>query len=111
MESFFDALPRQLIFLDSRTSSNSVAYDVARSRGIRALKNNVFIDASFDRASIEKSFDQLLKQARRNGSAIGIGHAQSPETIKMLKERLPNLSASGVTLVRIGELLPEIIRP
>lgn len=111
MEFFFDAFPRQLIFLDSRTSSNSVAYDVARSRGIRALKNNVFIDASFDRPSIEKSFDQLLRQARRDGSAIGIGHVQSHETIKMLEERLPALSVSGVSLVRLGELVPETARP
>lgn len=111
MDAFFDAFPRHLIFLDSRTSSQSVAFDAARARGILALKNNVFLDAVYERASIEQAMDQLVRQARSRGRAIGIGHVYSGETIAALHERLPRLGEQGVRLVRLSELAGAVPRP
>lgn len=104
MRSFFGIFPRHLIFLDSRTSSQSVAYRLAGAAGIRALKNNVFLDAVRDTSAIEKAFDQLLRQARSGGSAIGLGHADCSETILLLERRLPRLSEEGVRLVRLSAI-------
>ena len=105
MEPFFDAFPRRLIFLDSRTSVRSIAYDAARSRGISALKNNVFLDAVRDSAAIVRAFDQLERQARSHKFAIGIGHVESPETLRVLEERLPRLPQEGIRLVRLSHLI------
>lgn len=104
MTAFFAAFPRRLIFLDSRTSSNSVAYDLARAHGVLALKNNGFLDAVMEKSSVEAAFDQLVKIARSRGFAIGIGHVQSLPTLEVLEERLPRLAESGVSLVRLRDL-------
>lgn len=105
MDAFFRAFPRNLIFLDSRTSSHSVAYEAARTHGVPALRNGVFLDAVMDRDQIERSFDQLVRQARSRGSAIGLGHVQSRLTLDVLEERLPRLAEWGVRLVRLGDLV------
>lgn len=105
LNAFFDAFPRHTIFLDSRTSTESIAFDVARSRGITALRNNVFLDAAPDRPSIERSFDQLIRIAQKRGFAVAIGHVQIAETIAVLEDRLPRLSDSSVRLVRMRELV------
>ena len=105
MEAFFEAFPRGLVFLDSRTSSESVAYDVACAHGIPALKNNIFLDASPDPAEIERAFDQLLRQAQKRGAAVAIGHVHSTATLELLESRLPRLAAEGVRLVRLKDLI------
>lgn len=104
LNAFFDAFPRHLIFIDSRTSTESIAYRVARSRGVAALRNNVFLDAATDRVSIERSFDQMIRIAQKRGFAVAIGHVQTAETISVLEDRLPRLAESSVRLVRIREL-------
>ncbi len=103
MRLFFDVFPKDLFFLDSRTSAGSVAYDEARRHGIAALKNNVFLDHVMDRAEIERSFDQLIRIARVRGFAVAIGHVQSTPTIETLELRLPNLADHGAQLVRVRE--------
>ncbi len=104
MRIFFDAFPRDLIFLDSRTSEKSVAYDVARSLGIRALKNNVFLDNVHDSEGIGKNFDMLIRMARSRGHALAIGHVYSSTLLDVLEARLPPLSESGVRLARLSEI-------
>lgn len=105
MSAFFDALPRGLIFVDSRTSETSVAFSIARERGFTALKNNVFLDAAMDSVSVDLAFDQLIRHAKKRGAAVGIGHIQSEETILLLERRLPTIESEGVRLVRVGDLL------
>lgn len=111
MGDFFDAFPHSMIFLDSRTSEKSVAYDEAKTRGIVAIKNNVFLDHRPDTESVRREFDVLVNMARSRGFAVAIGHAAQDVTITVLEERLPALSDAGVRLVRLTDLARGGVRP
>ena len=93
-----------LFFLDSRTSSASVAYKTAQDAGVRAATRDVFLDDSNDPADIEKQFQRMVDIARRRGQAVAIGHPR-PATLYVLRERLPGLEKQGIELVRISELV------
>ncbi|MBI4179407.1 divergent polysaccharide deacetylase family protein [bacterium] len=106
MAAFFDAFPRNLLFLDSRTTQNSVAYDIARAKGVRAMQNNVFLDAVPDSpAAALKSFNLLLHIAKRRGFAVGLGHAYYAATLECLEAHLPHMADSGMHLTRLNPRL------
>lgn len=50
-------------------------------------------------------FNRAVQLARRNGSAIAIGHPH-PSTVRVLQQMLPTLPAD-ITLVRPSDLLNE----
>lgn len=66
---------RGLYFLDSRTTSDTIAYDMARDMGIPALERSVFLDDRREESYIEGQVRELLRKAREQGAAVGIGHA------------------------------------
>ena len=79
-----------LIFIDSRTSLESIAYDMALKKGIVAGQNQGFIDAVMDVPSIEKKLDHLAQLAQEQGKILIIGHPRKT-TIAALKNKLPLL--------------------
>lgn len=93
-----------LIFLDSRTSSNSVGGRLARELGVASAERNVFLDNTRDVSYIKGQISELMGIARKKGKAIGIGHPY-PETIAALKESVPVLDEAGVELVGLSELI------
>jgi uncharacterized protein len=95
---------RAMFFVDSRTTPQSVAYDMAREQAVPAAKRDVFLDRYREREAIEAEFDRLVELARRQGHAIAIGHPY-PETLEVLHERLPGLEALGVRLVPTSEIV------
>jgi hypothetical protein len=104
MEAFMSGLSgRGLIFLDSRTSGSSVAYDVAREKGIPALVNNIFLDNSKDPEEIASVFAKALKRARKEGRLVAICHVR-PGTLKFLKD-LCTKDIDGVEFVTVPEML------
>jgi polysaccharide deacetylase 2 family uncharacterized protein YibQ len=106
MDWLMDELKRRdLYFLDSRTTPDSVAETVARERGLPTLGRDIFLDNNRDPLSINSQFNKLIAIARKRGSAIGIGHPY-PETLSYLKKVLPLLEDAGVTVVPVSELLP-----
>ena len=90
-------------FLDSRTSEDSVAADVAAEYGIRNLSRDVFLDNERDETLIREQFFELVRLARAHGSALAIGHP-FPETIAVLAELIPQLHRLGVDLVPVTRL-------
>jgi polysaccharide deacetylase 2 family uncharacterized protein YibQ len=76
---------RDLFFIDSRTTSQSVAFDLAKKMGLRAAYRNVFLDSTVGTAFTKKQLTDLLKLAQRTGRAVGIGHP-FPETLRALRE-------------------------
>jgi hypothetical protein len=74
-----------LFFLDSRTSRNSVGYSLAKRMGVRTAERDIFLDNVRDPQKIIIQLRKLLDVARRQGSAIAIGHPY-PETLQALKE-------------------------
>lgn len=95
---------RGLFFIDSRTSSDTVGYTVARELGLRAAERQVFLDNERDKAAIRQQLAELSRQAQSRGGAIGIAHPY-PETLAVLGEELPKLVEQGFRLVRASELL------
>lgn len=95
---------RGYYFLDSRTSGASVVESVATSAGIRTGTRNIFLDNERDVAAIEAQMEKLVEIARKNGSAIGIGHPYS-ETLAALKNVLPRMAEEGVEFIQLSELM------
>jgi len=91
-------------FVDSRTTSKSVAMDIAREHQVPVLARDVFLDHTRTVASIKKQFQYLLKLALQKGRAVAIAHPY-PETIAVLEEMLPQLSSQGIKLVTVSEQL------
>jgi len=81
---------RGLIFIDSRTSLDSVAYEIANRAGLACGYNEGFLDAVSDPDHMQKQIDQLLKKAKNKGKIIIIAHPRAT-TIKFLKSRIAAL--------------------
>lgn len=77
-------LERNLFFIDSRTTAQSVAYNIAQKMGIPSAKRDVFLDGERDEVYITRKLQELFQKARRTGLAVGICHPH-PETLKVLK--------------------------
>jgi len=95
---------RGLYFIDSRTTAATVAYDAAESAGVPAASRKVFLDDTPTRKAVLAQIELAARDARRDGSAIAIGHPR-PATIAALAEGLPRLRADGVRIVFASELV------
>jgi polysaccharide deacetylase 2 family uncharacterized protein YibQ len=94
---------RHLFFVDSRTTPDSVGYDLAKKMGIPTAKRTVFLDNDLHPAAIESQVRRLLNMARHKGWAIGIGHPHK-ETLRLLRRLAPG-QQNGIEIVPITELL------
>lgn len=95
---------RRLFFIDSRTTAASVAAITARANGIPSMSRDVFLDHIRTPEAVNEAFDTLIRLARRNGHAVGIGHPHSV-TLDMLEARLPELKAKGIRLISVPSQL------
>ncbi len=95
---------RQLFFIDSRTTTATVAYDAAVRAGVPAASRNVFLDDTPTPEAVRQQLVLAARRARRQGFAIAIGHPHAG-TLRALQEYLPQLEAQGVRLVFPSELV------
>jgi hypothetical protein len=95
---------RNLFFVDSVTSDRSIAAEMAAREGVPNLRRDVFIDNDRDAGNLQAEFDELIRTARRRGSALAIGHPHA-ETLAFLRALLPDLKGHGVRLVSVSDLL------
>ena len=94
-----------LFFLDSRTSTRSLAYDIARDMGVPAAQRHVFLDHDIDPDKIFQQLQRLVDIAQERGSAIGIGHPYTA-TLQVLRQHLaPYLSQHNVEIVPVSQLV------
>lgn len=94
-----------LYFLDSVTIGNSQAMRAAAGTKVKVIKRKVFLDDTQNEADIRVQFNRAVALARRNGSAIAIGHPH-PATVRVLQQMVYSLPPD-ITLVRPGSLLNE----
>ena len=78
------------MFLDSRTTAESVAEATARELGVRTTFRDVFLDNEVNVEAIRARLRELIDKARAHGSAVAIGHPY-PQTLQVLAEELPLL--------------------
>jgi len=96
---------RNLFFIDSRTAATTVAFDTARTDGVRSASRNVpFLDDVRDVAAIRHQLSLAFKDAKEKGEAIAIGHPH-PETLRALAEMLPEAQANGIRLVHASDVV------
>ena len=93
-----------LFFVDSRTTADSAAGNIAQELSLPHLVRNIFLDNVREVEAINRQFDKLVAIARDHGSALAIGHPY-PETLEVLEHRLPDLASSGIELVPLSKLL------
>ncbi len=95
---------RGLLFLDSRTSADSVAYKVAKDLDVPSVQRDVFLDHDPTPESVRAALAELEEIALRRGYAIGIGHPRDA-TIEVLREWLPLAAERGFALVPISTVV------
>ena len=94
---------RDLIFLDSLTTPQSVGIEVAAALGMKFAVRDIFLDNEVDPDLIAGQLATLERLARAQGQAIAIGHPH-PETIAALRTWIPQALARGVQIVPVSAL-------
>jgi len=94
---------RKQFYLDSRTISDSVGYDIAQQRGLPTVERDLFIDGG----TTQDTKDYILSLAMRalydpNGAYVGIGHQRSATTPGIIAV-VPEVQQMGVTFRRIAQ--------
>ncbi len=92
---------RGLFFVDSRTTPRSAAEPVARELGVPLAVRSVFLDHDPAPEAIRQQVRRLVDLARRQGSALAIGHINRPHTAEVLREMVPEMEAGGVEIVPV----------
>lgn len=88
---------RNLFFVDSRTTSKTVAQQVAQQQHVPNARRHVFLDHEQTEPFMLSQWERLLRLAKRHGRAIAIAHPH-PESIAFLQQQLNNLEAEHVEL-------------
>ncbi len=101
---FGELKKRQLYFLDSYVSGDSVCADLAGRAGIRFARRDIFLDNQSTPASIKEEIKRLKARANRYGSAVGIGHDRK-NTLEVLSQVIPQLEKEGYEFVYLSELV------
>ncbi len=97
---------KELYFVDSYTTVNSLCMPSARLLKIPYARRDVFIDHEKNKSFIKNQLHQLIKTAKKDGSAIGIGHPYDL-TYSVLKNMLPEIQKHAV-LVPASKLVKEL---
>jgi len=95
---------RDVLFLDSKTSSRSVAGEMASRNGVPNTTRDVFLDHVIDIDKIRSQMALIERIARRTGSAVAIGHPHKA-TIEALRGWLPKLADRGFTLAPVSAVI------
>ncbi|MGA1847354.1 divergent polysaccharide deacetylase family protein [Deferribacter abyssi] len=91
-------------FIDSHTSTKTVAYEVCKSLKLKCGINRKFIDNLDNRNYIRKKLYESLSLFEKYNTIIIIGHLKE-NTIQVLEEELPQLRQKGITISRIEEVI------
>ncbi|MBA6114314.1 divergent polysaccharide deacetylase family protein [Pseudomonas sp. NC26] len=97
---------RHLFFVDSRTSAATVAAAQAQEVGLAHVSRDVFLDDERTVEAIAGQLQQGVELARRQGSAVLIGHPY-PQTLQVLERELPRLQAQGIVLIGLHQMIAE----
>ncbi len=98
---------RGLLFLDSRTSAGTRAFERARVAGVPAASRSIFLDRVLNRDAVRQSLADLEAQARKHGRAIAIGHPHDA-TLDALEAWLPTLEEKGLQLAPVSALVESV---
>ena len=93
-----------LFFIDSMTTKDSIAHQVANEVGVKTAVRSVFLDNESDMEYIKGQMLEVQKIALEKGEAIAIGHDRI-NTFYVLKRMIPELIRAGIEIVPVSELV------
>ena len=93
-----------LFFIDSITTEDSIAYEVAQEMEIKSAVRSVFLDNENDMEYIKRQMLEVQETALREGEVIAIGHSRI-NTFYVLKRMVPELIKAGIEVVPVSELV------
>jgi hypothetical protein len=95
-----------LYFVDSRTTQDSKAREVAEKIGVRFLERKIFIDNDQDYNASLKNLTRLLQDPGVKGGSpvLFIGHPY-PSTIQAIRDAVPMLRAKGIEIVPVSQIV------
>ena len=97
---------RELVFVDSKTTSRSVGRATGREAGVWCIANDLFLDDGDEgEEQVAANLRRLAAMARRHGLAVGIAHPHA-HTLAALRAALPRLQAEGYEFTTIAGLQP-----
>jgi polysaccharide deacetylase 2 family uncharacterized protein YibQ len=105
MNIILDTLKEQdLFFVDSRTTTRSIAYDAAQRMKIPSAYRHVFLDGKNQEDYIKGKLIELFRLAQKNEQAVGICHPID-ETLKVLRENLHLADKYELDLVFVSQIV------
>jgi hypothetical protein len=100
---FRELRKRNLFYVDSRTTPQTVAFRVAVDMKVPVASRSVFLDHELTQEAMKAQWERLLVTAGEQGHAVLIGHPHR-ETLGFLKEHLGDLR-SEARLVRVADIV------
>jgi polysaccharide deacetylase 2 family uncharacterized protein YibQ len=101
-----DLNERGLMFLDSRTTAETVGPKIARELGMPVVERDVFLDNDQGADQVRQQLRETERVAARKGHAIAIGHPHDG-TLDALSAWLPEAEARGFVLVPVSAIVIE----
>lgn len=95
---------RGLMFLDSKTTKDTVGFRLAQALNVPHAVRDVFLDNEISIESISQQLKVLEKVARKKGTAIGVGHPHDA-TIKALRDWIPSAKKRGFVIVPVSTIV------
>ena len=97
-----------LYFLDSRTTTQTIAESTARILGIPALRRHVFLDNIKTEQAMNRQLQRALRLTQDNKAVVIIAHPY-PETLRFLQQKFSKPSAN-FKLMTLNRLIPKAQR-
>ncbi|MDD4560582.1 MAG: divergent polysaccharide deacetylase family protein [Candidatus Cloacimonetes bacterium] len=115
MQAVMNALKKHdMLFLDSRTTNVSIAYQTAQKSNLKTFRNDIFLDSpNISQSTMEAKLNRILELASVQNHVIAITHCHNSDKLDYLKSILKRLKKAGFTLVPLSQIgernIPEIL--
>ncbi|MBL1147905.1 MAG: divergent polysaccharide deacetylase family protein [Pseudomonadota bacterium] len=97
---------RGLLYVDSRTTPESLGEKTAEDYGVPTAARDVFLDHEETPEFVAAALLRLEREALKNGSAIAIGHPKGV-TVAALRDWLPKAQKKGFRIVPVTEIIKQ----
>jgi len=94
---------RGLFFVDSVTSWNTVAYQMASGMGIKCLKRDIFLDHDPSARAVQAQLDAFQVLTKEKDGVVAIGHPHE-NTVAVLGKWVKN-GAGGLKIIRPSKMI------
>jgi len=95
---------RNLFFVDSFVTPDSVAGEIAEAVGVGFAARTHFLDEKREEDLVVRQLCRLADYAARQGVGLGIGHPY-PETLAAIPKALSAFAEKGVEIVPVSEIV------